>query len=267
MNPLAHLRAFPDILQVSLAGMVAWRAEMAIWILATTMPLVMLALWNAVTANGAIGGYDQVDMARYFTATLVVRQLTGAWIVWELNYEIRTGGLSPRLLKPVHPLWNQALWTIAAQPTRLIILAPMIAALVAWRPEMWASPGAGALALFAVSAALAGALSFLTQAFFGCLSFWFDKSLGLWGVWFGLWALLSGYVAPLDLFPAWAQAALTWSPFRAMLATPVELLAGVVSPRDALPLVGAQAAWTAAFLAIVAFTWKAGIRRYGAFGA
>ena len=50
---MSHLiRALPDMLRVGAAGIVAYRAEMTIWILSATMPLIMLALWNAVAADG-----------------------------------------------------------------------------------------------------------------------------------------------------------------------------------------------------------------------
>ena len=94
------ISAGPTLLRVGWAGIVAYRAEMVIWILTATLPLVMLALWNAAAANGPIGAYGQVEFARYFTINLIVRQLTGCWVMWELNYLIRTGGLSSWLLRP-----------------------------------------------------------------------------------------------------------------------------------------------------------------------
>jgi ABC-2 type transport system permease protein len=175
--------------------------------------------------------------------------------------------LSPKLLKPVNPIFQSAVSTLAALPLRVVILAPLIAALVWWRPEIVVLPSAGAFALFVLSVAMAWLLSFLVQATFGMLSFWFDQTLGLFGVWFGLWAVFSGYVAPLGLFPEWAQAILRWLPFRAMLAVPVELLGGFTRAEDAAFDVGMQAVWVAVFFGLAVFVWSHGVRRYGAFGA
>ena len=83
MAQLRHVvAAWPAILRVAFAGMVAYRAEMIIWVLSATLPLVMLALWNAAAAGGAVAGWDQTDFTRYFTANLIVRQLTGSWVGW-----------------------------------------------------------------------------------------------------------------------------------------------------------------------------------------
>ena len=67
------------------------------------MPLIMLALWSTVARDAPVGRFDQADFVAYFLATFVVRQLTGAWVAWQLSFEVRTGTLAMRLLRPLHP--------------------------------------------------------------------------------------------------------------------------------------------------------------------
>lgn len=259
------LRAFPTLLRVAAAEMVAYRAEMVIWILSATLPLVMLALWSAAADDGPLEGFGQLEFARYFTVTLVVRQLTGAWIVWELNQQIRTGTLSPLLLKPMSPMWFQLAETIAALPWRALVLAPIVAAVAVWKPEVLFVPDPARSAAFVVSVGLAFLLAWSVQCVFGTLAFWFEQSLGLWQVWFFVWALLAGYVVPLPLLPTGVREVAEWLPFHASLGAPVEVLLGIGPPiGQALAL---QAAWVAAFGALAAGLWSAGVRRYGAVGA
>jgi ABC-2 type transport system permease protein len=264
---IAVLRALPDMARVSFAGIVAYRAEMTIWILSATMPLIMLALWNAVASEGPVAGLGQVELARYFTATLLVRQLSSVWLVWELNWEVRSGTLSTKLLKPMHPLWQYAVEMVVALPYRVVVLLPILGLLLLWRPELWLTPSPTRLLLFVASMTLAWALSFLIQAVFATLAFWVDKSEALFGVWFSVWMVLSGYVAPMATFPDWARVASTWLPFRGMLAAPVEILGGFSDLRQALLDVAVQLGWVLALLLLVSVLWRAGVRRYGAFGA
>ena len=42
------LRALPTLMRVGVSQAVAYRAEMLVWVLTTTMPLIMLPLWHAV---------------------------------------------------------------------------------------------------------------------------------------------------------------------------------------------------------------------------
>jgi hypothetical protein len=60
----------------------------------------------------------------YFLATFIVRQLTGCWAFYEMNFEVRNGTLAMRLLRPVHPLWAYAFENIAPSPMRIARVAP-----------------------------------------------------------------------------------------------------------------------------------------------
>ncbi|HZU82934.1 MAG TPA: ABC transporter permease, partial [Polyangiaceae bacterium] len=54
-------RALPTMLRVGFAEAIAYRAEMIVWVLATTMPLVMLALWTSVAQGEPVGRYGQPE--------------------------------------------------------------------------------------------------------------------------------------------------------------------------------------------------------------
>jgi len=109
-------KAYPQLLRTGFAGAVAYRAEFLIWMFSTNMPLVMLALWAAVARGGPVGPYSQKGFAAYYLATLLVRLLTGSWVVWELTMEIRSGTLALRLLRPIHPLLAYSAENLAAVP-------------------------------------------------------------------------------------------------------------------------------------------------------
>ncbi|HEY6105864.1 MAG TPA: ABC-2 family transporter protein, partial [Anaeromyxobacteraceae bacterium] len=125
------LRALPTLLRVGLAEAVSYRAELLVWLLSTNMPLVMLALWSAVARDAPVGRFGQRDFVAYYLAALVVRLMTGAWVVWELTFEIRQGTLAYRLLRPLHPLVAYAAENVAAMPLRLAVALP-VAGVALW---------------------------------------------------------------------------------------------------------------------------------------
>src|SRR6266581_5368962 len=118
------IKAYPAMLRVGLAEAVAYRAELVVWMLTTTMPLVMLALWTAVARDGRFGRFGAADFVAYYLAALIVRTLTSCWVVWEMNMEIRGGTLSTRLLKPIHPFLAYSAEHIAVIPLRAAIALP-----------------------------------------------------------------------------------------------------------------------------------------------
>ncbi len=262
------VRALPTLLRVGVAEAVAYRAEFVIWLLTTTMPLVMLALWSEVAREGGpIGGYTGKDFTAYFLAAFIVRQLTGVWVAWDMNREIREGLISMRLLRPVHPLAAYGAENLAVLPMRLLLSLPI--ALVALALTGGAAVTRDPLLLLAFAVAVAGAwlLGFAIMSAIGALAFFIESTLAVADVWFGLFFILSGYFVPIELFPAAVRNVAVLLPFRAMLGLPVELLIGRLGHGAALHGLLIEWAWVAAAWAIAVAVFQAGARRYSAYGA
>ncbi len=263
---LRTLRALPTLLRVGFSESVAWRAELLVWLLSTNMPLVMLALWSAVARDAPVGRFGQGEFAAYFLAALVVRLLTGAWVIWELNYEIRQGTLAFRLLRPLHPLLAYACENVAAVPLRLVLCSPAVAAflLVAGPARLTRDP----LLLALCPAAVVGAwlITFLAMALVGALAFFVESAGSVFEIWLGLFGVFSGYLVPLELFPPWVAALSRALPFRYMLAAPVEMVIGLVDRTRALQDLAVQWLFVGLLAAAALAAWSAGLRRFAAYG-
>lgn len=260
------LRALPTLLRVGFAEAIAYRAEMLVWLLSTTMPLVMLALMSAVAREAPVGRFGQADFAAYYLAALVVRLNAGAWVIWELNYEIRQGTLSYRLLRPIHPLVTYAASNMGYMPLRVILTVPIVAVAVAAVGPGHFTHDPALLALFPVTVMGGWLITFLAMALIGALAFRIDNSTALFEIWLGLYMLLSGYLVPLEFFPPWLAAATRWLPFRYMLAFPVEMIVGLAGREAALRQLAIQLAWIAGLGLACAVAWRAGLKRFAAFG-
>jgi ABC-2 type transport system permease protein len=263
---LRSARAYPTLLRVGFAGAVAYRAEMLVWMLTTTMPLVSLALWSAVAAAAPVGRFTPTRFAGYFLVTLVVRQLTGSWLVWEMNQDIRSGALSQRLLKPVHPLVAYSAENLSALPLRAALSLPLtVLTLVVVEPGALPSSPLQ-LAVLLVSLLGAWLINFLTMATIGTLAFFLESSTAVFEVWLIGFMLLSGYLVPLELFPTWLRDVSAMLPFRSMLAFPVEVLTGMIEGRAMLHDLVVQWAWVGGTGATALLGWRVGLRRFAAFG-
>ena len=260
------LRAAPTLLRVGFAEAVAYRAEFLVWLLSTNMPLVMLALWSAVARDGPVGRFRQADFAAYFLAALVVRLMTGAWVVWEMNFEIRQGTLAFRMLRPIHPLVAYAAENVAAMPVRLIVSLPVAAFALWWIGPAHVTHDPLLIALFPVTVIAAWLITYLAMATVGCLAFWLESATALFDVWLGLFGIFSGYLVPLELYPRWMAQVAAWLPFRYMLAFPVELVTGSLTRGEALRQFGVQVGFVLLLLAAASGMWRLGARRFSATG-
>jgi ABC-2 type transport system permease protein len=269
-NALARAaRAFPWILRVSFAEAVAYRAEFLVWMLSTTMPFVQMALMRSVAAEHPVHGadftYTQSGFTGYYLATLLVRMLTGAWVVWEMTNEIRTGTMSMRLLRPIHPFISYAADNLAAIPLRGALGIPLVGCMFIFAGAAIAHD----IRLWAIAfVAMAGswAINFLVNCTIGCLAFFVDSATSIFEIWMALWMIFSGYLFPLDLFPAGVRTVLQYLPFHLMMDLPVRCMTGQISLTSALQGLALQMVWVAGLLVAATLAWKAGMRRNGAFG-
>jgi len=252
--------------RTSFAAAVAYRSQFLVWILATNTPLIMLALWSSVAREAPFGRFGQRAFVAYFLLTLVVRLLTGTWVVWEMNMEIKDGTLSQRLLRPVHPFLVYAVDNVAAVPMRALVSLPvaLVVVLTVARSELTHDPLLWVVAPLSILGAWL--ISFAAMLAIGALGLFWESSIGLWDLWFALYFVFSGYLFPLALFPRALAPWVAVSPFRYSLAFPVEAMLGMVSRSEALTGLGVQWAYALSFLAVALVVFRRGLVRYAAYG-
>lgn len=266
MSLRGTLRAFPTLLRVGFSEALTYRAEMLVWVLSTTMPLINMALWTAVAREAPVGRFGQQGFVGYFLATFAVRQLTGAWAAWQMNFELRQGTLSMRLLRPVSPLWAYAAENIAAMPLRFLVAVPVTllsVALVGQEAvprEWWGWP------LLFVSLLGGWLITFLANVVIGTAALFMEQSSKLMDVWLVLFFVFSGYMYPVELFPPALRAAAEWMPFRYQIGLPVEVMTGAHDLSTTLGLLARQWLWVLLTGLLAVTLWRRGLKRFSAVG-
>ena len=262
------LKTYPTLLKAYWARSIEYRGQLIIWILSSVLPLIMLVVWLNVSAQqgGSVGGYDAVGFISYYLMVTLIRRITGVWIIWDMDHDIRNGELSPQLLKPINPMHHHFTQSLASKPLQVLLVTP---------PIVVASLLFGArydLSLFSLAltlAACAGAfvIEFLVQALIGTLAFWITQSVAVAEAWFWVRAFFSGWIVPLAIFPAAIVGPLTYLPFRYTLSFPIEIILGRL-PLDQIVLgFGVELSWIAILLIAFQLMWRRGLRSSSAVGA
>ncbi|HEX2033474.1 MAG TPA: ABC-2 family transporter protein [Chloroflexota bacterium] len=258
----AHLRA-------SLAEQFHYRVAAGLYLIGAILPpVVSISTWSAVAGaqGGRVGDFSGADLAAYFLVQLWVSHATFTYVMLDFERRIRQGELSPRLLKPVHPIHADIAENVAHKLVQLIVLIPVTVALVvAFRPALHPHPWALVAAVPALL--LAFLLRFCAEWTLALAAFWTTRVEAVNELYFGTFLFLSGLLAPLTLLPEALQWASLVLPFRWMLAFPVELLLGRLTPEETLRGLAVQGAWLALAAALLMATWRAGLKRYAAVGA
>lgn len=263
---MASIRAIPTLLRVGVAETVAYRGEFLVWILTTTMPLVMLGLWTSVADEAPFRGYSSADFVAYYLVNLIVRNLTGCWVAWQMSEEIRTGTMAMRLLRPMHPFIALASSHAAAIPFRCVVALPVALGLLASSGSQQITGDPLRWAAFALSIPLAWLTTFSMMFALGTLAFFTTRGSGVMQLYFALYSVLSGYLIRLDLLPSTISEIARWSPFPATLAVPIEILVPGAHPTAAGWLLAQQAGWAIAMVALALAAWRRGVKRFEAVG-
>jgi ABC-2 type transport system permease protein len=260
------LRVVIALLRVGVLDAFAYRAEAFLWLLTTTMPLIMIALFTSIAHEEPIGRYGEPQIVAYFLSTFIVRTVTSAWMAWQINAEVRDGTLSVRLLRPVHPLLAYTAEGLGAMPMRAAFAVPVAVVMlfavgvneIAHDPLIWIA--------WIVSMIGAWAISMCVSLVIGSLSFFMESSVKVMDAWLAALFVFSGFLIPLDLFPDGLRRVLDWLPFRYQIALPVELMLGLHGREDALRLLFQQCLFVVLGLVVLRTTWRRGVARFAAFG-
>ena len=265
------LRAMSAFFYASLATMLQYRGELVLWaVWGVVYPAVAMAMWSAAVKGSvtgqAIGGMGPGDFAAYFLLTMIVGHVGAAWDIFEMGYLVRSGEMSPRLLRPLLPMWQSLSDNLAYKLVTLVILVPLWL-IVAWvaHPYFRATPTDFLLGVPAVL--LGAALNYLWGYNLALSAFWITRMDAISELWWVLNLGLGGRMAPLPIMPApiqWLAAAL---PFKWIVWFPAAALAGQLPRQQVASGLGWQILWLAAGLVAFRLIWRAGVRQYSAVGA
>lgn len=272
-SPWGWARAMIDLyrayFRMSIALNLQYRMAMLIWLIGMIVePLMYLVVWRTVAIynEGTVSGYSAGDFSAYFIATMLVNHVTFSWIMWEYDYRIRMGEFSSTLLKPIHPIHKDIAENLGYKLLTLLVIVPT-AALLAWLfPPTFVFSG-WAIMAFVPVLATAFFMRFLLEWALAMSAFWTTRIGAINQAYFVLLLFFSGRLAPLDLFPDFVQTIADLLPFRWMISFPVRLLLGQLSVEETLIGFAAQLLWLGIGYALIRVVYRAGIKRYAAFGS
>ena len=260
---------YSTLFKTSVAIMLQYRAVLVIWLIGLVLqPIIYLVVWLTVAEarGGQVGDFDKGSLAAYYIVIMLVNHATFDWHMYEMGYRVRTGAFSPLLLQPLHPIHRDIIDNVAYKVVTLSVMLPATLLLI-WLFDPTFDPPMWAVAAFVPALFLAFLVRFFVEWSLALLAFWITDTSGLNQLYAVASIFLTGQMAPLSLMPEWVQFLAGATPFRWMVAFPVELLLGRLSPEQVVHGFLAQALWLGAGLGVLLLTWSRATRRYAAVGA
>ena len=261
------LSVYNTRLRLAIATLTQYRASLLLWIAGLIVePVVYMAVWTQVTREvGTVEGYSGADFAAYYLTWMLVRHFTVALSPDAIERRVRNGEFSPLLLQPIHPIHTDIADVIGYKIVALPALALTLLGLALVFPpsitlRMWSIPA------FIVAVVLGFPIRFLFSWLLGLAAFWTTWARSIYRLAGVAEIFLTGRLAPLALLPVWAQIMAAVLPFRWMIAFPVEVLLGKLSPQEVLIGLAVQVMFIGLLVLLLRLIWHFGIRRYSAVG-
>lgn len=246
------------------AYMLAYRAELVLWALANSLPFILMGAWMKAAEQGEFGKTPE-ELARYFLAAFIVRQVTVVWVIWEFEHDVVKGLLSSQLLHPIDPAWRHLLSHVAERFARLPFSALIVVLVFALYPKAMWLPSFRDVALALAFMIFALLLRFVMQYTLAMLAFWTERASSAESFWMLAYLFLSGLIAPLELFPEAVREVAMMTPFPYLIYFPTTILVG--GEVDVLRGTLIMAAWGGGFFLLQRLLWRVGLRHYSAMGA
>ncbi|MFO7740836.1 MAG: ABC-2 family transporter protein [Anaerolineae bacterium] len=263
-----HWDLFATHFRISLMGWVQYRMGLVTQLLAKMVePIVYLVVWVTIArqSGGVVGGYTENDFIVYFITWTYVRQMTIAWDPFWMESRIRHGEFNALFLRPIHPIYGDAVNDVASKVFGQVFIVPIMLALVLiFRPQ-FQFVGWSTLA-FVPILLMAYVLRYVLSYALAISAFWTTRVTALFQLYIAVEFFVSGRIAPLSVLPAWVQQVASWLPFRWMFYFPLEVLLGRLTPAQTLRGVGFQLAWLVFSALLLASLWRSAARRYTAVG-
>lgn len=221
---------------------------------------VMLAVLDAGART--VAGYSEPQLATFVWAGQGLIGVVLLWAPLDLAERIRSGDVVTDLLRPIDPVWQMLAADLGragyAAVTRFV--GPVAAGALVF--ELYAPRRPVTYALFACSALLATIVCFGCRYLVNAAAYWLLDARGPNTFWTLTSGFLGGLYFPVWFFPdALAATLIVLTPFPSVIQIPLDVLVERGSPGMQLVLLGVQAGWVVAILALCHWVQARGERK------
>lgn len=265
-----HMQKYIKIFKLRLAVGLEYRADILGNLFLDLISLAsIIILWFAIyRERPVVAGYTFHDAMFYYLVLPMIGSFTEVFTSDEVGYEIRDGTLSTYLLKPFVFQYDMFCRAVASKINYLVVTFPILFVILSFF----------SLYLHITSITLSGFL-LAVVAVFGAflLDFFFDTLIAWLAFWIvDIWTFrhfkyiicmfFGGLLFPIEFTSGLYRVTIELLPFKYFYYVPAAYLLGKRGieslPMDILGI----AVWSIIFIVLGQLLWKAGIKKYEAYG-
>lgn len=274
----ARPRAFPSlvkyarIFRVALIERMTYRSDFLLGTILRFLPIVTtVLLWRAIyegSGQSELGGFNYREMIAYLLLTNISRMFSSMpGLAGGIAREVREGTLKRYLLQPLDLLGYLFSSRVAHKVAYITMsFLPYAGLFYICRGYFDGLPDPIQMLAFVVSLLLAFVVGFYFEASVGMVGFWFLEVTSVLYIVMTLNFFISGHMLPLDLLPQPWSGLLKLLPFQYMAYFPAVVFQGKIRGTELLLHLALELFWAVAFAVLARTLYRAGLKRYSAFG-
>jgi ABC-2 type transport system permease protein len=272
-NPLRSVRKYVSICKVSLIERMTYRGDFFLGTLLRFLPMVTtILLWQAIFAGSGkeqLANYTMQDTIAYLLLVHISRMFSSMpGLAAGIARDIREGTLKKYLLQPIDMISYLVSYRVAHKVAYIAtVLLPYALVFFLCRAFFQHAPADPVtIAAYGASLLLGFVIGFFFETCIGMAGFWFLEVTSFLYIVTTLNFFVSGQMFPLDLLPGFWAPLLKSLPFQYMAYFPAAVFLGKIEGANLAYGLAAQLGWAAAFIVLSRLLYRAGLRRYSAYG-
>jgi ABC-2 type transport system permease protein len=208
--------------------------------------LVFREVWVALyDGQDARAGVTLAQAVTYQLVTVIVVRLFSTWVLWSVNYRIRSGDIVFLITRPMY-YGHILLCEFVGQSVGKLLTStlPMFgAAYLLFRPLL--PPCASVWLSFGFSLGLGFLTAFYLDYILSLIGFWTTELRGLFWAKSSIISILGGTYLPLWIYPPALRRILAFLPFQGISYTPVAIFVGQIGLGQVARAFVVQIVWLA----------------------
>lgn len=265
------MSTYRHVFRMGIQKSLEYRMNFFLTILSAVFPIIMqVVLWNYLYGHSNTAdqtGYSYSQMIVYTLFAAIVSRLINTEFEYEINNDIKEGGLNKYLTKPIKYDRYQ-MFSFLGQKTPQLFMNILVLAVIfcislfVFRMEwsLWR------IGLFLVSLLFALLLNFEMFYCLALLSFRFQDVNHLFEMVAVTLVVISGGIFPLDIFGERITQIISVLPFGYTTQFPVNIINGRYTLFQTMTGISIQLGWILFFRLLGKVMWKRGLKKYIAVG-
>ncbi|MCM3132890.1 ABC-2 family transporter protein [Paenibacillus polysaccharolyticus] len=267
---MRHFQKYTHLISIGIQEALEYKAAFFIFVVSSFFPIIIkYYLWTVIYDNSpssVVFGYTSIEMINYTIISSLISKITVTGFKWDVNDDIKNGGLNKYLIKPMpysvyrlcNYIGNKAIQFI------IVIIIPFVV-IIAFQIFDFQIKYEN-IPLFLIALLMALILNFFMFYSISLCAFWLHEALGVFLLADVIINFLSGGLFPLDVFGDRVLSILKLLPFQYTIYFPSNVLSGKVEWEEFVMGITYQVIWTGVFIVISKWVWRSGIKAFNANG-